>query len=145
MMRTMEGRSKMSDHTEENLTPVTDEELNDCIRRLDSGILNQYIVKRIARELRNRRYNEHEKPVTPTTAIELAQLSRELVTQSREMRAQEKKIVDGEHLRDMYKQSSEYMDGEFMRLLGVLVKITERKEDPIELARKALEFRGSSQ
>lgn len=78
-------------------------------------------------------------------AVELAQLSRELVQHSREMREQEKKIVELEKQRDMFKESSEYLNGEFFRMLGVLVKITEGKEDAIALAREAIERKSADQ
>lgn len=127
--------------TPERLTPVTDSELDEFIQKLGSGSINWETGKRIGNELKYRRARGKDQQDSPSVAIELAQLSRELVQHSREMRAQEKKIVELEKQRDMFRESSKYMNNQFMRCIGVFVKITEGEEDAIELAREALEKR----
>jgi uncharacterized protein with WD repeat len=134
----------MSDlHTEEDLTPVTDAELNEFFTSTrGTGVIDQYVARRICKELRDwRQFGKTSTSTDPSTAIELAQLSRELVQHSREMREQEKKIVELEKQRDMFKESSEYMNDQYMRSIGFFVRITEGKEDAIALAREALENR----
>ncbi len=123
----------------EGFTPVTDTELDDHMKEIGTGSLNWNIASRVGNELRALRRRRTLSETTPAAAVELAQLSRELVQYSREMRAQEKKIVELETQRDMFKQAGDDVSNAFMKLHGALVQIANGDEAPINLAVKALE------